>query len=80
MSKKEEKKHDELENVAHALTASEAFIEKYQKQLLMAVAAVVLAVLAVILFISATVVKENAKGDLREQCARHPESAACMPF
>ena len=41
---------------------------------------VVLAVLAVILFISATVVKENAKGDLREQCARHPESAACMPF
>lgn len=48
MSKKEEKKHDELENVEHALTASEAFIEKYQKQLLMAVAAVVLVVLAVL--------------------------------
>ncbi|MBN2766986.1 MAG: tetratricopeptide repeat protein [Paludibacteraceae bacterium] len=48
MSKKEEKKHDELENVEHALSTSEAFIEKYQKQLLMAVGAVVLVVLAVL--------------------------------
>lgn len=34
MSKKVTKKQDELENVEHALTASEAFIEKYQKQIL----------------------------------------------
>lgn len=45
MSKKEDQKHDELENVEHALTASEAFIEKYQKQLLIGVGAVVLVVL-----------------------------------
>ena len=47
-SKKE--KTDELENVEHALTASEAFIEKYQKQILFVVAVVVLLVLAVIAF------------------------------
>ncbi len=47
-SKKE--KTDELENVEHALSASEAFIEKYQKQILFAVAVVVLLVLAVIAF------------------------------
>ena len=29
MSKKVEKKQDELENVEHVLTTSEAFIEKY---------------------------------------------------
>ncbi len=34
MSNKVTKKQDELENVEHALTASEAFVEKYQKQLL----------------------------------------------
>jgi len=45
MSKKEDKKHNELENVEHALTASEAFIEKYQKQILYGVGAVVLIVL-----------------------------------
>ena len=47
-SKKE--KTDELENVEHALTASEAFIEKHQKQILFGVAVVVLLVLAVIAF------------------------------
>ena len=31
MAKKEEKEHHELENVQHALTSTEAFIEKYQK-------------------------------------------------
>lgn len=45
MSKKAEKKHDELENVEHALTASEAFIEKYQKQIIFGVGAVVLVIL-----------------------------------
>jgi tetratricopeptide (TPR) repeat protein len=50
MSKKEEKKHDELENVQHALTSTEAFIEKYQKQILIGVATVVLIVLAVLSF------------------------------
>jgi tetratricopeptide (TPR) repeat protein len=50
MSKKEVKKQDELENVQHALSASEAFIEKYQKQILYVVAAVVLVVLAVLSF------------------------------
>ncbi len=50
MSKKEEKKHDELENVQHALTTTEAFIEKYQKQILMGVGVVVLVVLAILSF------------------------------
>jgi tetratricopeptide (TPR) repeat protein len=50
MSKKEEKKHDELVNVEHALTSTEAFIEKYQKQILMGVGAIVLVVLIVLSF------------------------------
>jgi tetratricopeptide (TPR) repeat protein len=50
MSKKETKKHDELENVEHVLTTSEAFIEKYQKQILFAVGAVVLIVLIALSF------------------------------
>ena len=50
MSKKEEIKHKELENVEHVLTASEAFIEKYQKQIIFGVGAVVLIVLAVLSF------------------------------
>lgn len=50
MSKKEEKKHDELENVQHALTTTEAFIEKYQKQLLIGVGVVILIVLAILSF------------------------------
>jgi len=45
MSKKVEKKVDELENVQHALTASEAFIEKYQKQIFIGVGAIILVVL-----------------------------------
>lgn len=49
MATKKEKT-DELVNVEHALTASEAFIEKHQKQILFAVAVVVLLVLAVIAF------------------------------
>lgn len=48
MSKKENKKHDEFENVEHALTSSEAFIEKYQKQILIGVGVVVLVVLAIL--------------------------------
>ncbi len=50
MSNKGNQKHDELENVEHALTASEAFIEKYQKQIIIGVGAVVLIVLAVLSF------------------------------
>jgi tetratricopeptide (TPR) repeat protein len=50
MSKKEEKKHDELVNVENALTSTEAFIEKYQKQILMGVGAVVLVVLVALSF------------------------------
>lgn len=50
MSKKEGKKHDELESVEHVLTTSEAFIEKYQKQILFAVGAVVLVVLFALSF------------------------------
>ena len=45
MSKKVEKKQDELENVEHVLTTSEAFIEKYQKQIFIGVGAIVLVVL-----------------------------------
>ncbi len=50
MSKKVQKTADEFENVEHALTSSEAFIEKYQKQILYglgAVAVIVVAVLAI---------------------------------
>jgi len=50
MSKKEEKKHDELVNVEHALTSTEVFIEKYQKQIIYAVGAVVLVVLVALSF------------------------------
>jgi tetratricopeptide (TPR) repeat protein len=50
MSKKEEKKHDELENVQHALTTTEAFIEKYQKQILIGVGVALIVVLAVLSF------------------------------
>ncbi len=49
MSKKE-KKHDELENVEHALTTSEAFIEKYQKQILYIVGGIVLVVIVILAF------------------------------
>ena len=50
MAKKAEQKQDELENVQHALTTSEMFIEKYQKQILIGVAAVLLVVLVVLSF------------------------------
>lgn len=50
MSKKEEKTHNELVNVEHALTSTEAFIEKYQKQILMGVGAIVLIVLVALSF------------------------------
>lgn len=48
MSKKENKKRDEFESVEHALTTSEAFIEKYQKQIMIGVGVVVVAVLAIL--------------------------------
>jgi tetratricopeptide (TPR) repeat protein len=50
MSNKVANKHDEFENVEHALTASEAFIEKYQKQMLYglgAIAVIVVGFLAI---------------------------------
>jgi len=50
MSKQEEKKHDELVNVEHALTTTEVFIEKYQKQIIYGVGAVVLVVLIALSF------------------------------
>lgn len=50
MAKKEEKKQDELANVEHALTSTEAFVEKYQKQILIGVATIVLIVLAILSF------------------------------
>lgn len=50
MSKKPNQKHDELENVEHALSASELFIEKYQKQILITVGIIVLIVLSVLSF------------------------------
>jgi len=50
MAKKEEKEHNELENVQHALTSTEAFIEKYQKQILTGVGAVILVILLVLSF------------------------------
>jgi len=50
MSKKDEKKHDELVNVENALTNTEVFIEKYQKQILIGVGAIVLVVLIALSF------------------------------
>ena len=50
MAKKEEKKQDELINVEHALTTTELFIEKYQKQIIYGVGAVVLVVLVALSF------------------------------
>jgi len=50
MSKQEQNKPEELEQVEQVLSKSEAFIEKYQKQLLLAVAIVVLSVLSVLAF------------------------------
>ena len=50
MAKKEEKEHNELENVQHALTSTEAFIEKYQKQILTGVGVVILVILLVLSF------------------------------
>jgi hypothetical protein len=50
MSKKVGKKHDELVNVENALTSTEVFIEKYQKQLIYGVGAVVLVILIALLF------------------------------
>lgn len=50
MSKKEVKTHNELEVVEHALTASEAFIEKNQKKILTGVGVVVLIVLGALSF------------------------------
>ena len=50
MSNKEEKKHDDLVNVEHALTSTEVFIEKYQKQIIYGVGAVVLVVLIALSF------------------------------
>ncbi len=50
MSKTEQNKKDELQQVEQVLSKSEAFIEKYQKQLLMLVAILVLLVLAVLAF------------------------------
>jgi len=46
MSKKAVKKQDEFEHVEHALTASEAFIEKYQKQILYGLGIVAVLVMA----------------------------------
>ena len=48
MTKQANHKKDEFETVQEALTTSEAFIEKYQKQLLIGISAVVLLVLIVL--------------------------------
>jgi len=42
------KQHDELENVEHVLSTSEAFIEKYQKQILYVVGGIVLVVIIIL--------------------------------
>lgn len=48
MAKKVNKKKDEFENVEQVLSTSEAFIEKYQKQLLIGVSVIVVAVLVIL--------------------------------
>lgn len=48
MSKKVANKPDEFENVEHALTASEVFIEKYQKQILYGLGVIAVIVVGVL--------------------------------
>lgn len=50
MSNKDQNKNEELQGFEQALSSSEAFIEKYQKQLLMGVAAVIILILGVLAF------------------------------
>ncbi|MDR0811450.1 MAG: tetratricopeptide repeat protein [Paludibacter sp.] len=50
MAKKVSTKHDELENVQHVLGTSEAFLEKYQKQITYGLVVVALIVLAIFAF------------------------------
>ncbi len=73
MAKKEEKEHHELENVQHALTSTEAFIEKYQKQILSAVGIVILVVLVIMSF-------KNFYLDKREIAAQNEISKAQAAF
>ena len=73
MAKKEEKQHNELENVQHALTSTEAFIEKYQKQILIAVGSIILVVLLVMSF-------KNFYLDKREIAAQNEISKSQAAF
>jgi len=73
MAKKEEKEHHELENVQHALTSTEAFIEKYQKQILTGVGIVILVVLVVMSF-------KNFYLDKREIAAENEMTKAQAAF
>ena len=73
MAKIEEKKHDELANVEHALTSTEAFIEKYQKQILTGVGIVILVVLLIMSF-------KNFYLDKREIAAQNEMSKAQAAF
>ncbi|MDR1585720.1 MAG: tetratricopeptide repeat protein [Prevotellaceae bacterium] len=50
MAKKETDKRDEFQSVEQALTTTEAFIEKYQKQILTGIGIIVLTVLAILAF------------------------------
>ena len=73
MAKKEERQHNELENVQHALTSTEAFIEKYQKQILIAVGSIILVVLLVMSF-------KNFYLDKREIAAQNEISKSQAAF
>lgn len=73
MSKQEQNKPDELQQVEQVLSRSEEFIEKYQKQLLLAVAIVVLAVLSVLAF-------KNFYIDARETQAQNEMAKAQALF
>jgi len=73
MAKKEERQHNELENVQHALTSTEAFIEKYQKQILIVVGSIILVVLLVMSF-------KNFYLDKREIAAQNEISKSQAAF
>lgn len=73
MAKKEEKTQDELANVEHVLTTTEAFIEKYQKQILTGVGAIILVVLLIMTF-------KNFYLDKREIAAQTEMSKAQAAF
>ena len=74
MSNKDQNKNEELQGFEQALSSSEAFIEKYQKQLLMGVAAVIILILGVL----AGIASNNMQYMIAEAAPEAPDFANGM--